>query len=137
MIQIRRANISNFEVVLQLREMNVNYHITNFKDSFTPPSDEAMQKFREHTFTILSDRDNYFVYVAYQGTKPVGLIIFGICDFVNIHDIFVLEEFRGLGVASKLYNMIADKSNVKATVLKDNILAVKFYESKKVDMRIK
>ena len=57
----------------------------------------------------LKDRQGCSVILAYQGEKPVGLLIgfegfstFACRPLLNIHDIVVIPECRGRGISSRL-----------------------------------
>lgn len=64
---------------------------------------------RQHLIQRLLQREDTLVILAWDGEKPVGLIIgfegfstFMCKPLLNIHDVVVLENYRGQGIAQKM-----------------------------------
>ena len=64
---------------------------------------------RDNIATVLRDRHGCCVILAYRGGSPVGLLIgfegfstFACKPLLNIHDVVVIPECRGQGIASRL-----------------------------------
>lgn len=89
------------------------------------------------------DKKLFKAYLAYSNEKPVGYCIyyFTYSSFLALktfylEDIFVLEEFRGSGIGSQLFNFcssIAKKegcSRMDWVVLNWNKSAIKFYKKR-------
>jgi len=64
---------------------------------------------RNNIAAALKDRHGCCVIIAYQGEKPVGLLIgfegfstFACKPLLNIHDVVVIPQCRGQGIASRL-----------------------------------
>lgn len=67
------------------------------------------EEVKEHLPSRLAQIPNAFSFIAYSGEEPAGLIncfegfsTFVAKPLVNIHDVFVLSEFRGQGVSQAL-----------------------------------
>ncbi|MDD2799029.1 MAG: GNAT family N-acetyltransferase [Bacteroidales bacterium] len=95
---------------------------------------ELVEGLRNHpkAIAILAETDG----------KPSGLIVafenfstFSVRPMLNIHDVFVVPEFRGLGIGRLLMNAIVDKakehkcSRISLEVRHDNTTAQKLYQS--------
>lgn len=81
-----------------------------------------------------------FTVLCYRGTEPAGLIncfngfsTFECAPLVNVHDIFVLSEYRGLGLCQRMLSEVEqiarDRECCKITmeVLEGNVIARKAY----------
>lgn len=90
----------------------------------------------------MNKRDNVFSLLAFDGDKPVGVAncvegfsTFAAKPLMNIHDIAVIEDYRGTGVAKKLLEEVRTLAQfrgcVKLTleVLENNNRAKKAYQN--------
>jgi ribosomal protein S18 acetylase RimI-like enzyme len=89
----------------------------------------------------LAARPQAFSVLAFSGDQPVGLVncIEGFSTFacrplVNVHDVAVLAEFRGQGIAEKMLALAEDISRKRGAckltleVLQGNAGAIRLYE---------
>ena len=95
---------------------------------------------RENIAKKLSTISNSFTVLAYVDNKPAGLITsfenfstFKCKPLINIHDIMVLKEFRGLGLSQKMLALVEkeaitrDCCRITLEVLDKNEIAKKSY----------
>lgn len=68
---------------------------------------------KENLIAELSKNDNALTILAYIESKPVGLVncfkgfsTFKCKPLLNIHDVVVLKEYRGLGVCEKMLSEV-------------------------------
>ena len=68
---------------------------------------------RQHLIKRLQQRTDVLVILAYDDAKPVGLVIafegfstFMCKPLLNIHDVVVLEPYRGQGIAQKMLDAV-------------------------------
>ncbi len=103
-----------------------------------PLSDQA----RENLIPGLVKHGGARVFLAYEGEKPLGVAIcmIGFSSFrgkpiINIHDIAVCPEARGLGIGRKLLNAVTAEAKelgcgkVTLEVRSDNTRAMGLYQS--------
>lgn len=103
---------------------------------------EALTPFtREHLVGALAARPQAFSVLAFAGEEPVGLVncIEGFSTFacralVNVHDVVVLQAWRGQGVAERMLALVQqiarERGAVKLTleVLQGNAGAIRLYQ---------
>ena len=103
---------------------------------------EALTPFtREHLVGALAVRPQAFSVLAFAGEEPVGLVncIEGFSTFacrplVNVHDVVVLQAWRGQGVAERMLalaeQLARQRGAVKLTleVLQGNAGAIRLYQ---------
>ncbi|GAT62478.1 GNAT family N-acetyltransferase [Paludibacter jiangxiensis] len=90
----------------------------------------------------LNNHPTAIVLLALAGERPVGMLVafenfstFTVRPMVNIHDLIVLPEFRGLGVGRKLMEAIEIRargkgcSRITLEVRHDNVKAQTLYVS--------
>lgn len=107
-------------------------------EKLTPPDEEAKNRLRRD---CLSVKPKYKAFIGKVGDKPVAYIIyfFTYSSFLALptlflEDIFVLEEYRRLGVGEKMFGFLKEAAKregcgrIEFTVLKWNTSAQKFYE---------
>jgi GNAT superfamily N-acetyltransferase len=107
-------------------------------EKLAPPDEEAKKRLRRD---CLSDKPKYQAFVGKFGDKYVSYVVFlfTYSSFLALptlflEDIFVLEEYRGLGVGKKMFAFlkeIAEREGcgrIEFTVLKWNRSAQEFYE---------
>lgn len=95
-----------------------------------------------HLVDGLNNQKNAVILLASVEAEPVGLLIayenfatFTVKRCLNVHDIVVKEEFRGIGVGRKLMEAVVDEaknrncSKVTLEVREDNIIAQELYRS--------
>lgn len=75
--------------------------------------------------------NNFLNALVYDDYK--GIVVYDyMYDRIEIEYIVVLEEYRKLGIATKLLNCILEKydniNNITLEVRESNIIAIKFYE---------
>ena len=96
---------------------------------------------REHLVAELAARQQAYSVLAFAGAQAVGLVncIEGFSTFacrplVNVHDVVVLQAFRGLGVAARMLDLAEalarERGAVKLTleVLQGNHGALRLYQ---------
>jgi GNAT superfamily N-acetyltransferase len=130
-IIVRKVDSTNFDEFLCLIAKLAEY------EKLTPPDTDAQNRLRRD---CLSDKPLYCAYLSVVKGKPVAYIIyfFTYSSFLAlptlfIEDIFVLEEYRKMGVGKKLFDFLkqtakeAGCGRIEFTVLKWNKLAQWFY----------
>ena len=70
---------------------------------------------RQNLIRCLRERQDTLAILAYDAETPVGLVIAfeGFSTFLckpllNIHDVIVLEKYRGRGIAQKMFSKVED-----------------------------
>jgi GNAT superfamily N-acetyltransferase len=134
-VAITKVDASNFEGFLSLIIKLAEY------EKLAPPDAEAKGRLQRD---CLSDKPRYSAYLATVEGKPAAYIIyfFTYSSFLALptlflEDIFVLDEYRKLGVGKKLFDFIkqtakeAGCGRIEFTVLKWNKLAQGFYAENK------
>lgn len=68
---------------------------------------------RQNLIRRLLQREDTQVILAWDGSKPVGLVIafegfstFNCMSLINIHDVVVLAEYRGQGITQKMFDAV-------------------------------
>jgi ribosomal protein S18 acetylase RimI-like enzyme len=100
------------------------------------------EEVKDNLIKEMAKRDNVFSLLAFDGDQPVGVVncvegfsTFAAKPLMNIHDIAVIDEYRGQGVAQKLLEEVKTLAQfrgcVKLTleVLTHNDRAKKAYEN--------
>ena len=75
---------------------------------------------KENLIARLSKLPHAFSLLAYHDNKPVGLMncfdgfsTFACAPIVNIHDVVVLDQYRGKGVCRKMFDTVESIAKVK------------------------
>ena len=103
---------------------------------------EALTPFtRQHLMGALAARPQAFSVLAFAGEEPVGLVncfegfsTFACRALVNVHDVVVLQAWRGQGVAERMLalaeQLARERGAVKLTleVLQGNAGAIRLYQ---------
>lgn len=110
-------------------------------EKLDPPDNEAKKRLRQD---CLSENPKYQAFIGKIKGKPISYIIyfFTYSSFLAmptlfLEDIFVLEEYRRLGVGKKMFKFIRDTAKreecdrIEFTVLKWNKAAQQFYKKNK------
>jgi GNAT superfamily N-acetyltransferase len=110
-------------------------------EKLTPPDEEAKNKLRRD---CLCNNPKYQAFIGKIGDKYVSYVIyfFTYSSFLALptlflEDIFVLEEYRRLGVGKKMFDFLKETAKhegcgrIEFTVLTWNKTAQKFYEKNK------
>ncbi len=131
-ITLTPVNAENFDNFSHLIRKLAEY------EHLTPPDQNAQNRLRHD---CLQNQPKYHAYLAMVKDKPAGYIIYfyTYSSFLAqptlfLEDIFVLEEYRKMGVGKALFDFIkAEAKNsgcgrIEFTVLKWNKLAQDFYE---------
>ncbi len=97
---------------------------------------------RDNLATEIAHREFITVFLAYENNQAIGLItcMLGFSTFrcrplLNIHDVYVTNNYRGQGVANKLLQsaeQLARQNNcckLTLEVLQGNIIAKKAYQN--------
>ena len=132
---ITKVETSNFDDFINLIIKLAEY------EKLAPPDTNAKSRLQED---CLSDKPKYSAYIATVEGKPAAYIIyfFTYSSFLALptlflEDIFVLDEYRKLGVGKRLFDFIkqtakqAGCGRIEFTVLKWNKLAQDFYAQNK------
>jgi ribosomal protein S18 acetylase RimI-like enzyme len=96
---------------------------------------------KTHLLASLAKQENVFSLIVYADQQPAALVtcVMGFSTFyckplINIHDLAVLAEFRGLGLSQKLLSGVEniakqqDCCKITLEVLEGNIVAQKAYQ---------
>jgi GNAT superfamily N-acetyltransferase len=129
---IKQVTAESFEDFLGLINKLAEY------EHLSPPDMEAKARLQRDG---LSDNPKYKAFIGRIGDKPVAYIIyfFTYSSFLALptlflEDIFVLEEYRRLGVGQKMFSFLKETAKhegcgrIEFTVLKWNTSAQQFYE---------
>ena len=91
---------------------------------------DLYSKYKENYSPIISEFTKKYSYTV--DNENVGFIIFDIIyDRCEIKDVYTVEKFRNMGIASKLINEIINDyeiNNITLEVSVDNCTAIKLYE---------
>ncbi|MBI3186508.1 MAG: GNAT family N-acetyltransferase [Gammaproteobacteria bacterium] len=103
-INIINADLRNPRHASALLDL-LNHYASGSEGGGRPLSDYT----RQHLIQRLQQRGDTLVILAWDGDKPVGLIIgfegfstFMCKPLLNIHDVVVLENYRGQGIAQQM-----------------------------------
>lgn len=132
---IRELTISDFEIVESIVAKLHKIHVDNRPDFYMENQRPINNK--EYK-AMLNSKDK--INIAYMvDDKIAGICLATIKDKIEksiyIDDIFVLEEFRHQGIATRLYNQIEsiakdiEAKRIDLTVWQFNKTAMKFYKS--------
>lgn len=134
-IVIEKVDVETFDDFLGLIAKLAEYEM------LAPPNEEAKQRLWRD---CLSDKPKYQAFLGKVGAKYVSYVIyfFTYSSFLALptlflEDIFVLEEYRRIGVGKKMFDFIKTTAKregcgrIEFTVLTWNKSAQKFYESNK------
>jgi ribosomal protein S18 acetylase RimI-like enzyme len=104
-LSVLSANLSNTEHAAAVLSL-LDHYASSPAGGNQPLADYA----RQHLIASLQQRENVVVVLAYAATTPVGLLIgfegfstFQCKPLLNVHDVVVHENYRGQGVAGKLF----------------------------------
>jgi len=92
--------ISDFSVSSDKHRLNVDtIH------GFLKRSDWAAKRTRE---TVVKSIDQSLCFGAYQGARQIGFmrVVTDTCTFAYLCDVFVDEEFRGLGISRRMLEAV-------------------------------
>ena len=91
---------------------------------------DLYSKYKENYSPIISEFTKKYSYTV--DNENVGFIIFDIIyDRCEIIDVYTVEKFRNMGIATKLINEIINDyeiNNITLEVSVDNCVAIKLYE---------
>ena len=132
---IRKLTINDFEIVESVIAKLHKIHVVNRPDFYIENEHPISKK--EYK-AMLNNQDK--ISIAYiVDDKIAGVCLATIKNKIEksiyIDDIFVLEEFRHQGIATKLYKQVESIANnigakrIDLTVWQFNKTAMKFYES--------
>ncbi|KAA3640917.1 MAG: GNAT family N-acetyltransferase [Proteobacteria bacterium] len=69
----------------------------------------------QNLISVLAERDDAFSILAYVDGQPAGLVncfegfsTFACRPLINIHDVVVAGEYRGMGISRKMFDMVED-----------------------------
>jgi len=72
----------------------------------------------QNLISVLRTRPGIYIYIAFVNNQPAGLIngmegfsTFACKHLINIHDLTVLKEFRGRGIATELLQAMEKKAH--------------------------
>ena len=134
-IKIAHANYADEKQALDIA------YLLDIYAQDTMGGDEALPVYvKENLVAELAKRPYAFSLLAYAGVEPVGLVncfegfsSFACKPLINIHDVFVLDGFRGLGISqlllSEVESMAKERGCCKITleVLEGNNAAKQSY----------
>lgn len=134
---IKKVSKDNFKSFIELVKELAKY------EKLTPPDKNAIKRLKKDS---LSSKPKIESYLAYVNTKPVGYMIllmtyssFLAKPTLYIEDIFILKEYRKLGIGQKMFDFIKKSAKqrkcgrIEWTVLKWNKPAIKFYKKNKAE----
>lgn len=120
-MQIRLAELSDYEKLMML------YNLFVEEDRFS--------KHNNDSFHEVMKRTDYFVYVAEENDRLIGLMTFSTRSVVRyprpiaqLEELFVLEEFRNLGLGKKFI----EEMEIKAKELKCCNIYIESRNDKKI-----
>lgn len=91
---------------------------------------DLYSKYKENYSSIISEFTKKYSYTV--DNENAGFIIFDIIyDRCEIIDVYTVEKFRNMGIATKLINEIINDyeiNNITLEVSVDNCVAIKLYE---------
>ena len=132
---IKKVTAETFDDFLGLINKLAEY------EKLAPPTEDAQKRLRAD---CLSDKPKYQAFIGKLGDESVSYIIyfFTYSSFLALptlflEDIFVLDEYRRLGVGKQMFDHLKSVANkegcgrIEFTVLKWNQLAQDFYEKNK------
>lgn len=109
MLQILRVDLHNRKVAQQWLDL-LNQYALDPMGGGDPLSDFA----KAHVVERLLQRNDFVSFIAFDHETPVGLInafegfsTFNAKPLLNIHDVMVLPEWRGRGIAQQLLTAMA------------------------------
>lgn len=136
-IKTVQADMNNDIELNQIILVLEKYKMDGMGDS-PPFSRREVERLKHH----LISHPSMFVFLIYIDNIIAGGSIcfntfssFTAKNIINIHDLFILKEFRGLGLGRKLMACIIDKacelncSKITLEVREDNVSARKLYSS--------
>ena len=134
-VVIKQVNAENFDDFLSLIDKLAEY------EKLDSPSQEAKRRLRQD---CLSDTPKFQAFIGKIGDKIVSYVIyfFTYSSFLAlptlyIEDIFVLREYRRLGVGEKMFHFLKETAKregcgrIEFSVLEWNTSAQQFYEKNK------
>jgi GNAT superfamily N-acetyltransferase len=134
---IRKVAAENFDDFLGLINKLAEY------EKLAPPTPDAQKRLQAD---CLSDKPKYQAFIGKLGDKSVGYIIYFLTyssflalPTLFLEDIFVLDEYRRLGVGKQLFDYLKNVAKkegcgrIEFTVLKWNKLAQDFYAKNKAN----
>jgi GNAT superfamily N-acetyltransferase len=134
-VVIEKVDSKNFNDFLDLIDKLAEY------EKLVPPNEDAKKRLRQD---CLCNNPKYHAFIGKFGNKYVSYIIFFLTyssflamPTLFLEDIFVLEEYRRLGVGKEMFAFLKEKAKSEAcgriefTVLKWNKSAQEFYEKNK------
>jgi GNAT superfamily N-acetyltransferase len=132
LVVVEKVKAETFDDFLSLINKLAEY------EKLAPPDEEAKRRLR---MDCLSGKPRYQAFMGKVGDKYVAYIIFFFTyssflalPTLFLEDIFVLEEYRRLGVGKKMFDFLKETAKregcgrIEFTVLKWNKLAQEFYE---------
>lgn len=135
-IKIRKADSSDALEIVNVKELSRAQTYPLFNSSLTYK--ELLQTSEEKArlvkyFERINDDVNYLCLVAEVEDKIVGFILLRKKDDIGYLDqLFILNEYQGKGIGSKLMSealpFLNDKKFVQLNVLKENSNAIRLYE---------
>lgn len=110
-IAYRRASIKDQQI---LYDLNVEFEQFN-KDKSTRPHEHFFGDWQEYFLDEIKKsltKKNSYVFLAFVGEKPAGYIFARLCKgcyaFI-VEELFVRQEYSGLGIGTKLLDMVIAK----------------------------
>jgi GNAT superfamily N-acetyltransferase len=112
------------------------------------------EKFKEYDYNLIltameeiKGKDDWFSYIAYDGEKPVGYILFYIREYlenpfrysykgIHIDQLCITDEYQGCGIGTALLKIAENRakeigaSQIELTFWDKNIEAKEFYMKK-------
>jgi GNAT superfamily N-acetyltransferase len=132
LVVIEKVDSNTFDDFLYLIGKLAEY------EKLSPPNEDAKKRLRQD---CLSEKPKYQAFIGKSGDKYVSYIIFFFTyssflalPTLFLEDIFVLEDYRRLGIGKKMFDFLKEKaknegcSRIEFTVLEWNKSAQKFYE---------
>lgn len=100
---IREAKSSDYDELMKL------YNLFVEENRFSQHDNDS--------FNVVMERPDYFVYIAEDNNKLIGLMTFSVRSVVRysrpiaqLEELFVLEDFRKLGIGRKFIDILETKS---------------------------
>lgn len=139
-IEIRKPNLDEWEAYKTLRLESLKECPTAFASSYEESKDESEEKWKMYIERSLNSQGSVML-SAYDEAKMIGMIVATWEDrmktkhIAHINGVYVLPEYRGQGVAKKLFEEVLSElksmnrfRKLSLNVTSRNKIALGFYE---------
>jgi len=120
---------------------DIGYLLNSYAKDTMGGGEELSSNIIDNISLRLSQLPNSFTIICYVDNTPAGVMncfenfsTFRCKPLINIHDIFVAKEFRGMGIAQKMLKKLEDEAKLRECckitleVLEGNEIAQNLYK---------